>query len=210
MIGHLKTFISGIDKYITDYNISKDEAEIYRLMKSEFINFLDSYKKQYEELKEDIKKDLGIESGSDEEAKLDELQGRNFKDEFNALSKEEQNKYKELIPVNHAFLSPEKVKALAKQYGVDEGILYWVANIGKFDLTEKKFNLDKADDVSYMKSTNQYNYDKKQLRIDKKNKTYELGQFKILGKSDKYTDKEIDNTIAKLKELGYKEVKKDK
>lgn len=167
-------------------------------------------KNQVQKIEEDIKSDLGIESGSDEEAKLDELQGRNFKDEFNALSKEEQNKYKELIPVNHAFLSAEKAKALAKQYGVDEGILYWVANIGKFDLTEKKFNLDKADDVSYMKSTNQYNYDKRQLRIDKKNKTYELGQFKILGKSDKYTDKEIDNTIAKLRELGYKEVKKDK
>lgn len=184
-----------------------DEITTVKLSNGRSFNY---DKNQVQKIEEDIKSGLGIEPGSDEEAKLDELQGRNFKDEFNALSKEEQNKYKELIPVNHAFLSPEKVKALAKQYGVDEGILYWVANIGKFDLTEKKFNLDKADDISYMKSTNQYNYDKRQLRIDKKNKTYELGQFKILGKSDKYTDKEIDNTIAKLKELGYKEVKKDR
>ena len=90
-----------------------------------------------EESKE-VKDVLGIEDGSDEEAKMTEIEGRNFKNEFDALSKEEQDKYKELIPVNQAGLSGDKSRALAKQYGLDAGILYWVANIGKFDLNESK------------------------------------------------------------------------
>ena len=86
----------------------------------------------------EVKNVLGIEDGSDEEAKMTEIEGRNFKDEFNALSKEEQDKYKELIPVNQAGLSGDKSRALAKQYNLDAGILYWIANIGKFDLNESK------------------------------------------------------------------------
>lgn len=90
-----------------------------------------------EESKE-VKNVLGIEDGSDEEAKMTEIEGRNFKNEFDALSKEEQDKYKELIPVNQAGLSGDKSRALAKQYNLDAGILYWIANIGKFDLNESK------------------------------------------------------------------------
>lgn len=86
----------------------------------------------------EVKNVLGIEDGSDEEAKMTEIEGRNFKDEFNALSKEEQDKYKELIPVNQAGLSGDKSRALAKQYNLDAEILYWIANIGKFDLNESK------------------------------------------------------------------------
>jgi len=124
---------------------------------------------KYEIIEEsdEIKTDLGTEPGSDEEAKIDEIEGRNFKDEFNALSKEEQDKYKELIPVNQAGLSGDKAKALAEQYGLDAGILYWVANIGKFDLNESS-DLDKDHDAYLKRMDKQYKTFCRNLELDEK------------------------------------------
>lgn len=89
-------------------------------------------------LEEGAKEDLGIEPGSDEEAKLNELQDRNFKEEFNAMSKKDKEKYKELIPVNKTRLSSKQCKELAAKYNLDADMLYWVANISDFNLNESK------------------------------------------------------------------------
>lgn len=100
---------------------------------------------RYKSLEEGAKEDLGIEPGSDEEAKLNELQDRNFKEEFNAMSKKYKEKYKELIPVNKAGLSSKQCKELAAKYNLDADMLYWVANIGdrvKESLSEEKTTLE--------------------------------------------------------------------
>lgn len=93
-------------------------------------------------LEEGAKEDLGIEPGSDEEAKLNELQDRNFKEEFNVMSKKDKEKYKELIPVNKAGLSSKQCKELAAKYNLDADMLYWVANIG--DKVEEGLNEEKT------------------------------------------------------------------
>ena len=96
-------------------------------------------------LEEEAKEDLGIEPGSDEEAKLNELQDRNFKEEFNAMSKKDKEKYKELIPVNKTRLSSKQCKELAAKYNLDADMLYWVANIGdkvEEGLSEEKTTLE--------------------------------------------------------------------
>ena len=93
-------------------------------------------------LEEGAKEDLGIEPGSDEEAKLNELQDRNFKEEFNVMSKKDKEKYKELIPVNKTGLSSKQCKELAAKYNLDADMLYWVANIG--DKVEEGLNEEKT------------------------------------------------------------------
>lgn len=95
-------------------------------------------KTESKSLEEGAKEDLGIEPGSDEEAKLNELQDRNFKEEFNVMSEKDKEKYKELIPVNKAGLSSKQCKELAAKYNLDADMLYWVANIGEFNLNESK------------------------------------------------------------------------
>ena len=100
---------------------------------------------RYKSLEEGAKEDLGIELGSDEEAKLNELQDRNFKEEFNAMSKKDKEKYKELIPVNKTRLSSKQCKELAAKYNLDADMLYWVANIGdkvEEGLSEEKTTLE--------------------------------------------------------------------
>lgn len=100
---------------------------------------------RYKSLEEGAKEDLGIEPGSDEEAKLNELQDRNFKEEFNAMSKKDKEKYKELIPVNKTRLSSKQCKELAAKYNLDADMLYWVANIGdkvEEGLSEEKTTLE--------------------------------------------------------------------
>lgn len=93
-------------------------------------------------LEQGAKEDLGIEPGSDEEAKLNELQDRNFKEEFNVMSKKDKEKYKELIPVNKAGLSSKQCKELAAKYNLDADMLYWIANIG--DKVEEGLNEEKT------------------------------------------------------------------
>lgn len=95
-------------------------------------------KNQIQKIEEDIKYDLGIEPGSDEEAQLDELTDRNLKDEFNALSKEEQEAYLELIPENGNQISSELIEELAELSDLDKDLLYWVINIRGNKIKEGK------------------------------------------------------------------------
>lgn len=60
------------------------------------------------------------------------------------------------------------------------------------------------ENVVYMGSKNQYGYTKRQLMIDYKNKTFQVGQFKI--SVEKVTDKAIDRKIQELIKLGFKEI----
>lgn len=53
---------------------------------------------------------------------------------------------------------------------------------------------------------NKYGYTIKQLKIDYDNKTYKVGDFKIMA-DKKVTDKLIDEKIKELKILGFKEEK---
>ena len=65
------------------------------------------------------------------------------------------------------------------------------------------------DSVQYWGSVNQYNYTKRQLRVDYDNKTYEVGDFKWVP-DHKVSNKEIDRKIEELKAAGFKEIKKGK
>lgn len=86
-------------------------------------------KNQVQKIEEDIKNDLGIESGSKEEAQLDELTDRNLAEEFKALTKEQQQEYLDCIPENKKGLSREVINELAEKYNLDDTLLYWVVNI---------------------------------------------------------------------------------
>ncbi len=60
------------------------------------------------------------------------------------------------------------------------------------------------EDIVYIGSKNKYGYTKRQLMIDYKNKTFQVGQFKISVKN--VTDKAINEKIEELKMLGFKEI----
>lgn len=60
------------------------------------------------------------------------------------------------------------------------------------------------EDIVYIGSKNKYGYTKRQLMIDYKNKTFQIGQFKMSVKN--VTNKAIDKKIEELKMLGFKEV----
>lgn len=59
--------------------------------------------------------------------------------------------------------------------------------------------------LKYLQFKNQYNYTVLQLKIDYENKTYKIGQFKILSKQDTVTRKSFFEKIEELKILGFKE-----
>lgn len=72
----------------------------------------------------------------------------------------------------------------------------------------KSSKLEK-EGIQYFGTKNQYNYDKMQLRIDHDNKTYQLGAFTHISKRETVSTPELKRIIERLKELGYKEIKKD-
>lgn len=140
-------------------------------------------------LEEGAKEDLGIEPGSDEEAKLNELQDRNFKEEFNAMSKKDKEKYKELIPVNKAGLSSKQCKELAAKYNLDADMLYWVANIGdrvKEGLSEEKTTLEED------KFFNLYQAFNNLYGINKMNPSELIEFINDLKKMNRISDKDFD------------------
>jgi hypothetical protein len=57
--------------------------------------------------------------------------------------------------------------------------------------------------IKYLQFKNQYNYTVLQLKIDYENKTYRIGQFKILSKQDTVTRKSFFEKIEELKMLGF-------
>ena len=74
----------------------------------------------------------------------------------------------------------------------------------------KKLSEDlEKEGIQYFGTKNQYNYDKMQLRIDHDNKTYQLGAFTHISKRETVSTPELKRIIERLKELGYKEIKKD-
>lgn len=140
-------------------------------------------------LEEGAKKDLGIEPGSDEEAKLNELQDRNFKEEFNVMSKKDKEKYKELIPVNKAGLSSKQCKELAAKYNLDADMLYWVANIGdkvEEDLNEEKTTLEEDKFFNLYQSFNNL------YGINKMNPSELIEFINDLKKMNRISDKDFN------------------
>lgn len=122
-----KLQIQGSDTKTNWLNIDKEDLQkIYNTL---------SYKKKKTE---DLKQDLGIEFGSDEESKLNELTARNLKDEFNSLTKEEQKAYLDLVPENLGPVSVNLLNKIAEHDGLDKDILYWVVNIKGGKIEESK------------------------------------------------------------------------
>lgn len=62
--------------------------------------------------------------------------------------------------------------------------------------------------IKYYGYKNQYNYTIQQIRIDYENKTYKLGQFIHLSKSETITRKAFFEKIEELELLGFKGIKK--
>lgn len=63
------------------------------------------------------------------------------------------------------------------------------------------------DDIEYICLKNAFNYDIKQARIDNKNKTYEIGMFKIIdGSMSTKNGKEFERVLRWLDSNGYKKV----
>lgn len=58
-------------------------------------------------------------------------------------------------------------------------------------------------EIVYLSCKNKYGYTKKQLKIDYMNKTYKVGNFKIMKANS--TAKAIDEKVEELKKLGFKE-----
>ena len=61
------------------------------------------------------------------------------------------------------------------------------------------------EDIVYLSCKNKYGYTKKQLMINFKEKTYKVGNFKIMKANT--TAKKINLKIEELKTLGFKEEK---
>lgn len=95
-------------------------------------------------------------------------------------------------------------------------IIRRVKELSKFDISKeglitesiKSSKLEK-EGIQYFGTKNKYNYDKIQLRIDHDNKTYQLGAFTHISKRETVSTPELKRIIERLKEMGYKEIKKD-
>lgn len=58
--------------------------------------------------------------------------------------------------------------------------------------------------IKYLQFKNKYNYTVLQLKIDYENKTYKIGQFKILSKKETVKRKSFFEKIEELKTAGFK------
>ena len=79
---------------------------------------------------------------------------------------------------------------------INEGMKTFLNNLGK-------------DEIQYFTHKNRFNYDIKQVRVDNKNKTYKLGQFRIVDRlNSTQNGAEFRRLIDELKNRGYKEISK--
>lgn len=110
----------------------------------------DTFKNSIGFTDEEMKK-LGMEFEDDE---LEESKQRDFKAEFLALPEKEQEKYKKCIPPLRRGLSNVEAETIAKEKGLDAGILWWVTNIGQLtNFKESK----KVEDYDFNKIDSLYN-----------------------------------------------------
>lgn len=80
---------------------------------------------------------------------------------------------------------------------IEEGMKSFLRDLGK-------------EEIQYFKLVNKFNYDIKQLRVDNKNKTYEIGNFKIIRRPNVTNNgAEFKRLIDELSTRGYSEVKNE-
>lgn len=80
---------------------------------------------------------------------------------------------------------------------IEEGMKSFLRDLGK-------------EEIQYFKLVNKFNYDIKQLRVDNKNKTYEIGNFKLIRRPNVTNNgAEFKRLINELSARGYSEVKNE-
>lgn len=80
---------------------------------------------------------------------------------------------------------------------IEEGMKSFLKDLGK-------------EEIQYFKLVNKFNYDIKQLRVDNKNKTYEIGNFKLIRRPNVTNNgAEFKRLIDELSARGYSEVKNE-
>ena len=153
-----------------------------------------------------------------------ESKQRDFKSEFLALPEKEKEKYKKCIPPLRRGLSNVEAETIAKERGLDAGILWWVTNIGQLtdfkeskkveaeeDTTSAPDYLEKAFEVEveyWLKAlvdedSNDELGKKAQEVLDDKNKMKEIVNELVDGSDDLWED--IHRRIEELAGLHYRE-----
>lgn len=133
-------------------------------------------KQQMNESEEDIKKDLNIEAGSDEEAELDNILNTNYNDLFDNLDDEEKEEYNK-IAATIRDLKPEEalidvideIKNKAKENGLEEDLLLFAyLNKGKINEAATDLPTEQSDEDRLASLKVQLAKDGDQLADDEK------------------------------------------
>lgn len=149
--------------------------------------------------------------------------GESYEDDVKAAGKTGANRAIDQYLYNH--FGSDGVKAMHDYAKTYKEIWDIIHDSNKFDdfkaylsaksesannVREAKKNISKLDTsgVQYFGTKNQFNYDKKQLRIDHDAKTYETGLFTHIAKRQTVSSPELNRIINRLDDMGYKETKK--
>lgn len=149
---------------------------------------IEGYKNLKENKPKKVEAKLADEIYTEDYDEKMESKQRDFKAEFLALPEKEQEKYKKCIPPLRRGLSNVEAETIAKERGLDAGILWWVTNIGQ--LTDFKESKKVTEDVDEDK-VNLYDTVWDQISCYDEEYAQEQG-------IDKLDDEDVYNIIAEI------------
>lgn len=140
----------------TARNVDKQDKET-NIKETIYAMKLDYPEIDEKELSDYVTKKADEIYAGDYDEKMESKQ-RDFKAEFLALPEKEQEKYKKCIPPLRRGLSNVEAETIAKERGLDAGILWWVTNIGQLtNFKESKkleaYNYNWRDDIDEVENT---------------------------------------------------------
>lgn len=170
----------------TARNVDKQDKET-NIKETIYAMKLDYPEIDEKELSDYVTKKADEIYAGDYDEKMESKQ-RDFKAEFLALPEKEQEKYKKCIPPLRRGLSNVEAETIAKERGLDAGILWWVTNIGQ--LTDFKESKKVTEDVDEDK-VNLYDTVWDQISCYDEEYAQEQG-------IDKLDDEDVYNIIAEI------------
>ena len=130
----------------TARNVDKQDKET-NIKETIYAMKLDYPEIDEKELSDYITKKADEIYAGDYDEKMESKQ-RDFKAEFLALPEKEQEKYKKCIPPLRRGLSNVEAETIAKERGLDAGILWWVTNIGQLTNFKESKKVEAEEDTT--------------------------------------------------------------
>ena len=109
---------------------------------------IEGYKNLKENKPKKVEAKLADEIYTEDYDEKMESKQRDFKAEFLALPEKEQEKYKKCIPPLRRGLSNVEAETIAKERGLDAGILWWVTNIGQLTNFKESKKVEAEEDTT--------------------------------------------------------------